>query len=87
MLQDKKRTKPAMARIDFHPTFFPCSGTTYAYAFVTHSSTLKSWRKQCLVFDQKANPVFLTAENLFIFSLSHFKLKNARNSNSKLTES
>ena len=41
MLQDKKRTKPAMAQIDSHPTFVPWSGTTTcAYAFVTDSPIL-----------------------------------------------
>ena len=60
MLQDKKR---AMARINFHPTFVPWSGTTtYAYAFVTNFPTLKSWRKLCRVFEQEANPVFKAVE-------------------------
>ena len=59
----------------------------YAHAFVTDSSTLKSWRKQCPVFEHKANPVFVTTEKLFIFSQPHFKLKNARKSDSNLTQS
>ena len=46
------------------------------------STTLKSWRKQYPVFEQKANPVFVTTENFFsIFRVTTFKLKNARNSN------
>ena len=76
MLQDKKRTKPARARIDFQSTFVPWSSTTtYAYAFMTDSPTLILWRKQNPVFEQKVNLVFVTAEELFIFSLPHFKLK------------
>ena len=56
--------KPARARIDFHPTFVSWRAPHCAYAFVT----LKSWRKQRPVFEQKANPVFVTAEKHFIFS-------------------
>ena len=77
MFQDKRPVKPDMARIDqqFHPTFVSLSSSTLCVAFVTDSPTLKSWRKQHPVFEQKANPVFVTAEKHFIFSLPPFQVK------------
>ena len=73
MFQDKKPMKPVMARIDFHPTFVSWSGSTLCVGFRDRlSDIIKSWRKQRPVFAQKANPVFVTAEKHFIFSLLPF---------------